>query len=184
MTCKVLVKGQFVKNVIGKHGIHADKEYSIPMINAYAQIPGERNPQHIEFGIPRPDSPDDVTGQYEPGQFVLGARSFYVDSDKRLCLRRYLVLHKPDQSTDLLLRVTVHGTKVHTGKDGTLTTVQDCDVHIPGEEFPVTALLPMRRDEVQPGDYFVGPESFEVGYRELRLLNAPQLLPWPHKKAA
>lgn len=177
MTCKVMVKNQIVEEVRGKHGANAGKTFSIPKHNAYALISGERNPVAFQFGMPRPQSEDEAIG-YEPGNYVVAAASFYVDDSKRLCLRNHLVLTRPDRAEGLLLKVTVHGTKVWKDpKDGTLHTMQDCDVHLPDEDYPVAALIPVRGDGVMPGEYFVGPESFVVQRRELDIVPAVQLLP-------
>lgn len=178
MTCKVMVKNQFVEEVRGKHGAAAGKIFNIPKHNAYALIAGERHPVAFQFGMPKPESQDEAIG-YEPGTYVVAAASFYVDGDKRLRLRRHLVLNRPERADGLLLQIVVHGSKVWKDTaDNTLHTMLDCDVHLPNEDYPVSALIAPRGDAVQPGNYFVGPESFVVNGRELTLTVAPQLLPF------
>lgn len=177
MSIKIEVKSEVVKTVKGTKGDNAGKIFHIPEIHGYAAISGERNPMPILLGIPAPKGKDDRTGHYDQGVYRLGPSSFYV-ANRELRLRDHVDLIAADApANDLLLRVTVHGTKTATKKDGTIVTVLDCDVHIPSESYPLSCYIEPRNDNTKPGEYAIGPESFLVESRRLKFAQKPQLLP-------
>lgn len=177
MSIKIEVKSSEVKVVKGKHGANEGKTFRIPEIHAYATISGERHPTPIILGIPAPKEKDDKTGHYQPGVYRLGAASFYV-ANRELRLRDHAVLLSADApSSQLILRLTVHGMKTATRKDGTLVTVLDCDVYLPNESYPAACYIEPRDELTKPGEYVVGPESFDVENRKLRLVSKPHLMP-------
>ncbi|NKF22973.1 single-stranded DNA-binding protein [Solimonas marina] len=62
------------------------EHFSIPMIEAYVLLPGERYPVKIEVPVAKGAKPAN------PGDYVLGPGSFYVDQFGRLNVRQNLEL--------------------------------------------------------------------------------------------
>jgi len=175
VSIKIEVKSIEVKVVKGKNGPNDGKTFRIPEIHAYAAISGERHPQPILLSIPAPKGKDDKTGHYHTGVYRLGAASFYV-ANHELRLRDHVILLPVESpASQVVLRITVHGTKSANRRDGTLVTVLDCDAHIPGESYPVSCFIEPSRDGIAPGEYFLGQESFVIESRRLKLLSKPQL---------
>jgi|GEM_PF-3222740 len=175
MSIKIEVKGSEVNVVRGKHGANEGKTFRIPQLVGYAQTIGERHPQPVILRIPAPRDKDDKRGHYEPGKYRVSADSFYV-GNRELRLREHLVLLPEDApASKCVLRLTVHGTKSAKCKDGTLVTVLDCDAHIPSESYPVSCYVEPQHEGIQPGEYFVSPESFQVENRNIRLIAKPVL---------
>ena len=86
MSLKIEVVGSYIKNVRGTKGDNAGKEFQIPMVEAYSHLPGERYPVRTDYSLAKGQEAP------KPGQYVLGAGSFFVDQYGNLGVRRSLEL--------------------------------------------------------------------------------------------
>lgn len=86
MSIKIEVAGSYIKSVTGSKGENAGKQFQIPMVEAYAHLPGERYPIKVDYSLGKGDAAP-VAGTY-----MLGPKSFYVDQYGALQLRRTLDL--------------------------------------------------------------------------------------------
>lgn len=184
MSIKIEVKSIEVKVVSGKKEEIRGKIFRIPEIHAYAAITGERHPQPILLSIPAPKEKDDKAGHYQPGVYRLGAASFYVANHELRMRDHVILLPVESPPSQVVLRITVHGTKSANRRDGTLVTVLDCDAHIPGESYPLSCFIEPSRDGITPGEYFLGQESFVIESRRLKLLSKPQLSAFQQQQKA
>lgn len=83
---KIEVGNSYIKNVTGSKGDNAGKQFQIPMVEAYAHLPGERYPVKCDYSLSKGENAP------KPGQYLIGPGSFYVDQYGALAIRRSLHL--------------------------------------------------------------------------------------------
>lgn len=83
---KIEVSRGYTKEVTGTKGDNAGKQFKIPMVEAYAHLPGEKYPVKIDYSLQKGENAPN------PGLYILGPESFYVDQYGALALRRSLHL--------------------------------------------------------------------------------------------
>lgn len=83
---KIEVAGSYIKHVKGSKGDNAGKEFDIPMVEAYAQLEGERYPVRCDYSLGKGDKAP------APGLYFVGPGSFYCNEYGSLAIRRTLHL--------------------------------------------------------------------------------------------
>jgi len=83
---KIEVTGSYIKHVTGSKGANAGKQFDIPMVRAFAWLPGERYPTKCDYSVAK--------GQQAPaeGFYMLAPESLYVDEYGRISVKQSLTL--------------------------------------------------------------------------------------------
>lgn len=72
---KIEVTGSYIKNLTGKNGPNAGKEFNIPMVECYAHLADSKFPVRCDYSVAKGEKAP------TPGMYFIGPDSFEVGGE-------------------------------------------------------------------------------------------------------